>query len=108
MNIEQCVYDILFARTLRISPTSKIQKDGNFYLGTNATLGKIMSLNNLAGEICLSCDGSSNIGSIFGKFKDLYPAVSDDLLKFDICRCISDLERLGMIESIPAVNKEVN
>lgn len=95
----QPVYDLLFKRI----PTPiwlKIRKDGEYYLATSAARGEIISLNNLAGEICESCDGKKNIGDIYTGLVEKYPETEKLQIANDLCKCISDLESFGMVSVV--------
>lgn len=95
----QPVYDILFNRVP--TPTYlKIRKDGDYYLATSAARGEIISLNKLAGEICLACNGKNKLEDIYNELLRNYPDTDKLQIAYDLCRCIADLESFGMVSVV--------
>jgi len=96
MKIDDSVYKVIFARKPRFIGR-KIRRDGNFYLGISSVKPGVISLNMLAGEICTSCDSIRTIGDIYIDLKTKYADVCEHTIAYDLCKCVSDLERLGML-----------
>lgn len=100
MDVHASVYNVLFKRQPYVT-SLRIRKDGGFYLGTSVVSGEIISLNSLAGEICVSCDGTKKVGEIYEKLVATYPDTCKHTIAYDLCKCLSDLERLGMVSFNP-------
>ena len=96
MMVHENVYKVIFMRTPRFTGI-KIRKDGDFYLCVSPSRAGIISLNALAGEICLACDGKSTIKDIHNGLTKTYRGVNKEEIAHDLCMCISNLERNGLI-----------
>ncbi|MCL6884949.1 PqqD family peptide modification chaperone [Clostridioides difficile] len=93
------VYDILLNRIP--TPTyQRIRREGEFYLATSAMNGDIVSLNDIAGTICTLCDGKKTIKEIYNELVIKYPEVEKVLIRFDLCKCIVELESFNMLTVI--------
>lgn len=78
----------------------KIRKDGEHYLSMSTIMGTFISLNNMAGEIYLKCDGKKTIGNLVEEVCQQYRNMDDEKIKEDVCRCIADLESVNMISVV--------
>lgn len=96
MKVNEAVLNVLFKRKAR-NNSFRLRKDGNFYLGTSPSRGQIISLNALDGEICISCDSSKTIGEIYIELTAKHPEIDKDIIAYDLCKYVSDLERMGML-----------
>ena len=96
MRIHKSLYDVIFQR-IPYTTSVKFRKDGDFFLGVGASKGDILSLNALAGKIYLFCDGDKTVGCIYNELKNQYNETDENDIAYDLCRCISDLDRKGMI-----------
>jgi len=94
--IHPSVYEELFKRKPRIIGY-KIRRDGEFYIGASSYDGTLFSLNTLAGQICMYCDGNRTVEEIYKELIVKYTDTDRDMIAFDLCKCLSDLEAVGMI-----------
>ena len=92
----QPFYDLMFKRVPK--PISlRCRKDGKFFLAVGACKGDMVSLNAIAGEICMYCDGKRNVGEICEIMQKKYSDVEKYKLLSYICTCIMDLDNCGLI-----------
>jgi len=96
MSINETVYRVIFTRKPYFIG-SGIRKEGDFYLCKSIIKSEIISLNSLAGEICLLCDENRTIGDIHKGLIKIYEDVDSDKIAFDLCIYVSKLERIGVL-----------
>jgi hypothetical protein len=78
----------------------RVRRDGKHYLSISPIMGTIISLNNMAGEIYLMCDGKRTIGEMAREFCEQYTTVDPERIKEDVCRCVADLESVHMVSVV--------
>ena len=78
----------------------RVRRDGEHYLSISPLMGTIISLNDMAGEIYLMCDGKRTIGDMAREFCTQYATVDPERIKEDICRCVADLESVNMVSVV--------
>lgn len=76
----------------------KIRKDGNFYLGVSFKSGGLISLNRVAGEIYNLCDGKKSLDDVVEEMKVRYPDVEIEQLRYDVLKCVRNLEFKKLLE----------
>ncbi|MCL6589372.1 MAG: PqqD family protein [Firmicutes bacterium] len=95
--MEQFVFDIIGKR-VPTKLSGKIRKDGKHYLAISFVgASTLVSLNKVAGEVYLRCDGKKTISDIVKELSELYPNVQLNILNKDVARCVRDLEVMRLI-----------
>lgn len=98
--MHEYVYKTILSRVPK-KMNCKYRKDGDHYLAIDYSYGGLLiALNQTASDVFEHCDGKNTISDILNISFEKYSDVDQEVIRYDVAKCIRDLEVMNLISVV--------